>query len=98
MCKYKQIWLEKEGAVADVELDDVATDVDGTTTVRIKSVDYMRLEYPSDSLEAKALMETLSGDEQRGKRFLIYKTDDPTKPLIVVEKGTDRNNKSENEN
>ena len=92
MSKFRQIWLEEEGDAADGIPVDI-TDIDGTTTVRIKCVDYVRLEYSSDSLEAKALKEKLVGS-QREKRFLIYKTGDPTKPLIVAEKRANYSNES----
>ena len=92
MCKSKQIWLEEEGDIVDGEHDDI-TDVDGTTTVKIKCVEYVRLEFNSDSLEAIELKKKLN-EIQRGKRILIYKTDDPKRPLIVAEKKADHNNES----
>ena len=80
----RQVWIEDEGDVADGIFFEL-TEVDDYTKVEIDIVERVYLEYQSGSLEAEILKKKLSRG-QRGKRMLIYKSDDPKRPLIIAEK------------
>lgn len=87
----REIFLDKEGDSLDGIFKKL-TENAGNLSAEFRFIEEVEIVVPADSQEAKILKEKLT-DDFRGRRILVYKTDDPKKPLIVVEK---RNNHCNN--
>ena len=83
MSKFRQIWLEEEGDLADGIFKKL-TENSEEVSVKFRFVEDVEIVVPADSSMARVLKEKLT-DDFRGQQVLIYRrTDNDTDPLKIA--------------